>query len=158
MSQHAAGDAVTPEPPRREPPILRLAAWLLIAWGAVATVEMVTRLVLEHQLHPDLDVFQVWVGWWLWKLDPRGRRIGLIVLRIGIGLVLLAAGVLYLAPSLVQLSPLGGLLGPIAPLQTAVTLGIELAVNLWLYYVLQRQDVRALFEARERPAPSAEPA
>jgi hypothetical protein len=130
------------------PRILRIAVVLFVAWGGVATGVMLWRLVVQRQVHPDLDVFQLWVGWWLWKLDPRGRRVGLILLRIGIGLVLFAVAVLWLAPGLVDLGPFGGLLGPISLRDSALTLGGEFFVNVWLYYVLQRRDVRALFESR----------
>jgi hypothetical protein len=130
------------------PWMLRLATLLFFAWGGIAAGAMLWQLVARRRVHLDLDVFQLWVGWWLWKLDPRGRRIGLIFLRIGIGLILVAVAAVWLAPGLVELSPFGDLLGPISLHDVALTLGGELLVNLWLYYVLQRQDVRALFESR----------
>jgi hypothetical protein len=130
------------------PAALVVVAWLFIAAGALAIVEMAIAL-FESQLKLDFGALQLFVGLGLLRYKRGWRTLGLVFIWIAI--ILLPIGILALLgiPLPAAQLTLAGKSIPInsdvARLVSFLSLGAMWIAHIWAYRVLTRPDVRRLF-------------
>ena len=131
------------------PRSLKVVAWVFVAFGVLAVIDLVTSL-MSGNISLNFGVLWIFVGRGLLRVSPGWRTCGLVLLWLG-----MAASAL-----LVVIAASGGgtvtvfgvrLRGDEARVG-GVLLGLAfLGLQMWLYRVLTRPDVRRLFQMREWP-------
>jgi hypothetical protein len=140
------------------PKLLRLVAWLFIISGGISAAGMILTLVLERRINLDLDVAGLWIGQWLLDHEPRGHRWALTLLRIGFVLRPLAGLLIFFGPAKPEVRVWGRLAGSVPAMLVIFVLGVILGLNMWQYWILQRAEMRALFDSATPQQPLDAPA
>jgi hypothetical protein len=140
----------TPPPPFR-PPALAVIAWVFVAFGVWAAVDMATSL-FQGRIKIDLNILMIFVGRGLLRNSRGWRTIGLIFLWIAlISLpVAMALSLFYPSAGSIQFNgqPIPISLGIEArEVILLIAIGSFWAASFWAYRVLTRPDVRRLFRA-----------
>jgi hypothetical protein len=134
------------------PKAVTVVAWLFIVTGVYAILSTVLSL---FGLHRDLDLacINLWIGLGLLHRQARWRWWALVVLRITLALIALAALLVLATPPHLDVSTLAHGAGSLPRTVSLVVVLLALAVTWWQYRVLQRPDVRQLFDAAGRQPP-----
>jgi hypothetical protein len=141
-------NADTTRPPR-VPTALAIVGVLFILSGLNSILMIGWQLVFGHRFNIDLGVINLWVGLGLLRAKARWRLVALVMLWVGFAIAV--GGLAYVvfgsptAEATFFTLPLGIAARPIV----IAFLVASFAVMVWQYRVLQRPDVRVLFERNE---------
>ena len=131
-------------PARPLPPALVVVAVLFIVGGCFAIIEILVGLAHAH-LNLNFAVLGLFVGPGLPQLRRGWRTCGLVLVWIGLILVPLVALLFLMHGGPLDFNVFGRPVGHVPVLVGLLVAGGIFALNLWIYHVLTRADVRALF-------------
>jgi hypothetical protein len=142
--------ATPPSPPR--PMALVVIAWIFIALGILAALDMATA-IFRGNLKIDFNILMIFVGRGLLRNARGWRTVGLVFIWMAlIGLpIVMELALLYPATGSIQFNQRTILISPSANVREAflvVVSGSFWVASVWAYRVLTRPDVRQRFGVR----------
>jgi hypothetical protein len=128
------------------PTALVVVAWIFIIEGIAAIVPTARLLLVEHRIDLNVSLLGLWIGPGLLRGQALYRRWALFVLRLGLALGVIVFLVVLLSPSVPPIIVFHGSLGVLSRGYLLAVIGFVLTGAVWQLRVLQRPDVRVLFE------------
>jgi len=135
------------------PTALVVVAWIFIIEGIAAIVPTARTLLVEQRIDLNLTLLGLWIGPGLLRGQASHRRWALVMLRVALVLSAIVFLVVVLSPSVPRIIVFHGSLGSLSRGYLLATIGFVLTGMVWQLRVLQRPDVRALFENPVRELP-----
>jgi hypothetical protein len=128
------------------PTALVVVAWIFILEGIAAIVTTARGLLFEHRVDLNLALLGLWIGPGLLRGWASHRRWAIFMLRLGLVLGAFAFLFILMSPSVPPITVFHASLGVLSRGYLIATLGVVLGGVVWQLRVLQRPDVRAVFE------------
>jgi hypothetical protein len=137
----------------KQPTVLVVVAWIFIIEAIAAIVPTARSLLVNRTLNLDLSLLGLWIGPGLLRGEASFRRWALFILRLDAVLGAIALLFFALAPSLPPITVLRGSLGFLSRGVLVATIALVFIGTIWQLRVLQRPDIRQLFENPLRELP-----
>jgi hypothetical protein len=128
------------------PTALVVVAWIFILEGIAAIVTTTRGLLFEHRIDLNLALLGLWIGPGLLRGSASHRRWAIVMLRLALVLGPIALLFVLVSPSVPPITVFHVSLGLFSRGYLLATVGLVLSGIVWQLRVLQRPDVRVLFE------------
>jgi hypothetical protein len=128
------------------PTALKVVAWLFIINGVLTALKMAAAL-FAGRIDIDFGVIEIPIGWGLLRLNRGWRTVALVFLVIAlVGIPIIAIFVAFSSGGAFTISLFGLPIGATDKTVFLLVAAIAFAIVAWQFSVLNRKDVRDLFE------------